>query len=191
MKRVILIVGKKGAGKSTYAKKLKHLSMYHGTTVEIIPFASSIKNITSFIEKETGISMDTHKESVYRKIMQVIGQQFRDNVDKNFWIDDTIKRVRNSEADIVVIDDCRFINEFNAFDDFNDVVKIKIKGEGYGKDNDVSETEMDSIKEEEFDYLVEPFNHNVDFGEAPNYVKIDNDEVPDYIKENGLFFEVV
>lgn len=178
---IVMISGKKGTGKThlataisnhiketynetqgIYKYKLDDFLKYLGY-VALESFAKPIKSVVEYLELETELAVRDYKESVYRKIMQTIGQQFR-NVDKDIWIKMLVARVETYMSKVILIDDCRFINELNAFDgmDEYDVIKIRMATKSVydGNDNDISETELDDLDDSEFDFIVRDWNYN-------------------------------
>lgn len=175
---IIMISGKKGTGKSQLSGSIyrhmtvsnldpkKSLSNFFDvySKYKVDSFAKPIKWAILELEEHTGVEVEEYKESVYRKIMQVIGQQFR-NHDKDIWIKSLIGRVDNTDpGDVTIIDDCRFINELKAFDDLDkfNVIKIRMATKSVydGNDNDISETELDDLDDSEFDFIVRDWNYD-------------------------------
>lgn len=88
------IVSKTGAKKLWYAKPLKDFSI-----------------------KYFNLSEDEcyeHKTELSRRILQGVGEMFRDEIDKNFWVSQTIKQIstfKKEGFEHFVISDCRYRNE--------------------------------------------------------------------------------
>ncbi len=92
----ILLLGKMGGGKTTLAKYLEKQYNYN-----IISFATPIKQI----------AIDTFgMKDKDRYLLQVIGKTGR-AIKPNVWIELLLEKIEKDK--LYVIDDCRFINEFD------------------------------------------------------------------------------
>lgn len=122
-KRIILISGKQGVGKTTLAEKLKGNLASHNYTPKIFKFAETIyemHNLCLPILKREGIRpSDMEKDG---ELLQVLGTEFgRNKIGRDVWASALRRRVdwelaRNANM-VAIIDDCRFPNEFDIFPD--------------------------------------------------------------------------
>jgi chloramphenicol 3-O-phosphotransferase len=117
---VILLSGKQGSGKTTTADALAdqlRTTSNNNLRVMRVRFASIIYEMHDAIQKIAkgyGIPM----ESKDRTLLQLLGTEWgRNTKGENVWVDALKQKVRNENADVVIIDDMRFPNEFHAFDD--------------------------------------------------------------------------
>jgi len=106
----IAIGGKAGVGKTTMARYLAEKYDY-----KIISIADQVKFIAHLI-------FDMKNKD--RGLLQDIGKKMRE-IKPTVWIDYTIKRVFEGDTDRIVIDDMRFPNEYNRFNE-NGFVLVKI-----------------------------------------------------------------
>lgn len=159
-KLVILISGKKGSGKSYMANEIKAKEIMGKslTSKKIISFAAPLKiNVNDYIEKQFGKEYvtDASKKEIIRPFYQAAGTVAR-SININYWIDLAKETIKKSTEDIFIIDDVRFENELNAFNDY-DVIKIKSTRVSSisGTDNDSSETGLDHVPNSEYDLLID------------------------------------
>jgi len=82
-------------------------------------------------ENIEGIIKDPDNYSrYYRSIIQMVGTEFGRSLHENLWIEITMAKIQqvlviNPCVNIVVIDDIRFINEYDAITNFADTYNIK------------------------------------------------------------------
>lgn len=149
-KVIILISGKKGTGKSYLAKDLeKELS------ADRLAFASPLKNMSRPLIEELGFDFDdVDQKEMFRPILQAVGNAGR-TMDENFWVNKAVEKAEDSDRDVVIIDDCRYVNELKAFDDFHKVIKIQSRRTSVypGQDNDPSETGLDGVADSVWDII--------------------------------------
>ena len=129
----IALVGKAGSGKTTLAKYLE--VKYHCLR------RSFAKPIYDIAKEYFGM------EGKNRTLLQQIGTKMRE-IDKNVWVNYLTKHLDNFKYS-VVIDDCRFKNEYTTLK-YKNFVIIKIIGRQWKmskkQKNHPSEKEMESIK---------------------------------------------
>lgn len=153
-KVIVLVSGKKGCGKSTLSNEIKRLI----PGIRRINFADAVKEIADpmLLEMHGQIAfLPENKELMCRKVYQAVGNSGRD-VNPNFWIDKVRVKIMNSHDNIFIIDDARFPNELNAFEnDGYKIIKIRTKRESIfpGVDTDESETSMDVVADDAFDFI--------------------------------------
>ena len=140
---IIGLHGKMGSGKSTVANQFVEVLKDHNIQAEIKSFALPIYQLTSFIFQESVEEIKNKKNDLvrprsfsglrsYRELLQNIGMELRDLVDIDIWVDalfgkgnDKILKDWTGRMKWWIIDDLRFINEFNRIKQMNgQVVKI-------------------------------------------------------------------
>ena len=153
---VISFTGKKGHGKSTACNKL--IEMY-GDRVVRINFKDAL--IATMKEKMPGVLKDTEehynmtieqlfqeKPPVMRRIMQFVGTEVYREFDSNYWVNRWKESVKQHEGTdkIIVTDDVRFNNEFDAVVELGGTVtRVVATNKPVSHDQHPSETEMDSF----------------------------------------------
>lgn len=142
---IIALSGKKQTGKNTIAKLIAQQAA--GKTVEIA-FADALKQE---VAKACGVTLEyieAHKDN-FRKILQGWGTDFRRELyGRTYWIDKFEQGLlKLSAADVVVVTDVRFRNEFNYLNTLGAVMVSVARPIVNGDDNHSSETDLDSIKE--------------------------------------------
>lgn len=120
--KVILLSGKQGSGKTTLQQDLlKHLIVERGRETRTMNFADPLYELHNYCLKRMeswGIVRDIKKDG---PLLQVLGTEWgRKTIDENIWV----KICKNKCAEemvrgtnYVIIGDCRFENEFEAFPD--------------------------------------------------------------------------
>ena len=169
----LLIIGKAGSGKSTLSnylvKKYNFKQFALGDNVKY--FISDMTNIlhnidTNINEIKIEELFDVETKKKYRKHMQQIGTDLCQKwFGKTVWCEIINKQIKtNSINSNIIIDDCRFIHEYEYFKKQN-YISIKILNNRCLLMNHSSELEQDLI---EPDYIIENNNTIEDF-----YNKID------------------
>lgn len=131
---IVLISGKQGSGKTTLAKAIKELVEYPYIAYEM-KFADVIYEMHDAvwsIMKRYNIELKGVKDG---RLLQLLGTEWgRDTIDIDVWPKICRTRTENilshptyktvKLTPIVVIDDCRFQNEFNMF---SDAVRVRLE----------------------------------------------------------------
>lgn len=170
---VVLISGKAGAGKTTVAE-----SMLSGIPPKysaiISSFALGVKNVAY------GMGWNGVKDEAGRRLLQQIGNAGRD-YDKNIWVKTTMELTNEManplNMDFLFIDDWRFPNEYNWFEDKKDifsVYKIRVHREAKylsnASDPDISENALpEGMSNYYFGHIV---NKNMNIDELRAYSRL-------------------
>ena len=157
-KKIVLIAGLKGSGKTYTADKIVSIASKK-VEVQKFSFATPLKKSCNALIEETfgeEYLKPEYKEFV-RPIYQTIGNRARIISDR-FWVDKVVEKIKQSNCDVAIIDDVRFPNEFDIAKGLTgvEVLKIRVvrKSSIKGEDNDASETAMNDIPDSEFDLIV-------------------------------------
>ncbi len=154
---IIGLVGKKEAGKTTFAKFIQDHCPENMKCI-ILSFASILKTMLFTADICTEDELYFHKNQHSREMMQKIGTNvIRDQIDKDFFCKSMAKKIREvwkgippfNKDIIIIIDDVRFKNEANLIKNINGslINIVRPKSEEI-TDLHRSETEMDQIKNE-------------------------------------------
>lgn len=184
MKTVILLSGKKETGKSTAAQILKeHL-------FEEQSFAAELKNqlfvFTKYVLGADEVTYEhfqdqklkiqpikvpyVEKEITPRYIMQVYGTEvMRDLFNENYWVDQVIGKILNSDKENHVVVDCRFENEINRVREklsgLCNIYTVRINRHTGKNDNHPSETSLDEYSQWNYEinnnYSMNAFRSNL------------------------------
>lgn len=110
--KVILISGKAEAGKTTTANMLKKFLEKRGKKVACIPYGQYVKDTAKLIW-----NWDGQKDKKGRQLLQWWGTDVVRTQDPSFWVDSVIRlaKVIDKHVDYLIVDDCRFVNEIEAW----------------------------------------------------------------------------
>jgi hypothetical protein len=128
---VILVSGKMGTGKTTFSELLllDFISKV-SSKVTIYRFASPIKKYA----KEC-FMWNSKKDSAGRKLLQDIGSIGREYY-QDSWVDYFIKYSENHYENFYIVDDWRFLNEYEKLTEYGfDVITVKIISNVRGEDD--------------------------------------------------------
>lgn len=156
---VIVISGKKRVGKDTVADILeKYLGGIHFERFSIASYlkrgvAALVNKSQSELEKGKDV-LDISNGVTPRDLYKSIGDLIRDSLGKTFFINTLIEEVLKSQKKIVVISDMRYRHEYEELKKL-DPVFIRIKNKNLPKDDHTSETDLDSIPDSEFNYVID------------------------------------
>lgn len=169
---LISISGKANTGKNTLSKLLadeikSRLSDWKGNT--FIAFADPIKEIvkimfpnlpkkylfgsSEFRSKQIPGAFKNGEPLTIRMALTDIGTDFK-NYNYNLWLDVFNKRLAKSfKKSLVIVTDVRFKNEFDYLKQLG-FYQIRIYRDEVVKSSHISETNQDTIKDSEFDYVI-------------------------------------
>tara|TARA_B100000902_G_C26805513_1_gene666569 strand:- start:60 stop:581 length:522 start_codon:yes stop_codon:yes gene_type:complete len=140
--------GKMGAGKDCAVKYC--IKKYGGVHLS---FAQPIYDILHYTQKLCGL-----EQTKDRKFLQFIGTEWGRDIDPNMWIKITIKNTPVDQN--AFLSDLRFQNEFDSLKD-NGWICVKLLREqlisrkGTGDLNHQSETELDTIPQNSWDFIID------------------------------------
>jgi len=170
----IIIGGHINAGKSTIAKYLVDKYNYNKFSLgdKVKNFIVELYKILHILHPEINeIDInelyDRNTKEQHRQKMQLIATDLmRNYFNDNIWIDSLFSTIKYP----FVIDDLRFINEYEYFKKISNVIYIRVIRDNELKSNHSSEQELNDIKP---DYLI---NNNEDIQKLfENIDKIMND----------------
>lgn len=126
-KRIWMFSGKQGVGKTTYANTIKEYFQPH---CKIIKFADPLYELHDAclpLLKTFGVRSDEMKKD--GDLLQILGTEYgRKKLGEDVWVRCFTKKVNDylatDERNIVVNDDCRFVNEFESF--HNDAHMVRL-----------------------------------------------------------------
>jgi energy-coupling factor transporter ATP-binding protein EcfA2 len=125
--QIVLLSGKQGAGKDTLAHELAKFSKHGKTSVAIVAFAFPIRTIHDWIRSFMGaMGLSAPAEVVVKDgdLMQLVGLWARKRYGDDCWLKAAKSRIEKimgtasveaPERLVIVVTDCRFQNEFDAF----------------------------------------------------------------------------
>ena len=120
---IVMISGKQGAGKTSLSNMLLHRVKNDFFNVKVLKFASIIDEMHDSIREIQNKYMIPIREGCETKdglLLQWLGTEWgRENHGENVWVEAMRRKVAYAGGDhddtLVIIDDCRFENEFDAF----------------------------------------------------------------------------
>lgn len=122
--KLVLISGKMGSGKTSLQQRVAHLSS--GMNVVTMNFADVIYEMHNAV---LDILHDYWPKRPIQKdgpLLQVLGTQWgRETIDQNIWVKIMREKIQQeSEADLILIGDCRFENELY---EFPEALKVRLE----------------------------------------------------------------
>ncbi len=116
----IAIIGKMCSGKTTLSNYIhQYLTEKYNIQLKSLTFAGKVYDLAYEL-----FDMDPHNKN--RKLLQSIGTLMR-SLDEQVWVKYVMKKSKNID---VMVEDCRYENEFNAlYDNGFYLIKIKIDEE--------------------------------------------------------------
>ncbi len=124
--QILLLVGPAQAGKTTIAQ---HLQMNHGfirvRNADVLKDMLKVMGLTHAQVDgcEKTVPLDILGGKTTRYAMQTLGTEWRDMIHRRLWSNILYERIRVMSLGVpelrVVIDDCRFPHEVDAFPDMN------------------------------------------------------------------------
>jgi hypothetical protein len=138
----IAICGKPGSGKTTIAKALVerleggiHMSFANGVRVEAAwALAGAVSvgaadRVAYAAERYLEAMMDPATKDQYRHLLQVWGTEFRRKENDNYWVHVLEAALEFYPERPVVIDDCRFPNEYSLLKSYGFTFVVLDDGE--------------------------------------------------------------
>lgn len=161
MKTVIAITGKKRSGKNTVGQYIADY-FFSNHFIKFFAFGDAVKETVAVVvgTDKDYFKKDISKDEVFtfldgksytgRELLQIIGTEaLRDNFSQSVWTSNLNKKLQQSNADINIIIDLRFKNEFEFLNkikkDYNIITIRVINTSIISTDNHRSETEMDEF----------------------------------------------
>ena len=123
MKKIILICGKAGHGKTTFANYLQEQLELKGNTVMRVANADYLKFIC-----QKYFNWNTQKDEAGRQLLQRVGTDIVRAKNEDFWARNTVQLIEvfKDMFDYFIVDDVRFPNEIDMFDK-SEIITIKIE----------------------------------------------------------------
>jgi phosphomevalonate kinase len=125
---IVLISGHQGAGKTTLAKNLLRENL--GSGVYALRFAQPLYEMhdacRQVLANYSYSGYDFSKKD--GPLLQVLGTEWGRKLDPNIWANMLLNKIsRLPTNSIVTIEDCRFRNEFDAFEGRTDVLRVRLE----------------------------------------------------------------
>lgn len=165
MTKVIMIGGRKRTGKGVATASLKTMYESQGLSVATVSIASTVKEIIADLFEISEEDVDKYKnnpknfwvevmqngeltlqQTDFRRLLQLLGTDIRNKyLGQYFWIRVAVDKIKSSKADIVLVDDWRFIFEYEeVLKEFPTRTLIIRRDTGI-IDNHESETALDNF----------------------------------------------
>lgn len=176
---ILLISGKQGSGKSTLAQRLENHIMgdqLSPSMFQKLRFAQPLYEMHDEIRKI--LKQYNYGNYDYSKkdgpLLQMLGTEWGRKIDDNIWVQLLTNRLIDLEENTIVsVEDCRFENEFDAFNSYPKVLRVRLECDRYLRkqrcsmwrenDNHPSETGLDNyVEQNKFDLVIHTDQHNDD-----------------------------
>jgi hypothetical protein len=129
MRRVVLISGTQGAGKTALARALKDHLAYIGYNVQVIKLADPLYAIHDAAYAALAAYGIINNGKTDGPLLQLLGTEWgRTRFGADVWVNIARERIRTALQDgstVVIVDDVRFPNELNAWDP-NESCKVRL-----------------------------------------------------------------
>lgn len=147
MKKIILVNGKATAGKDTFYKYVKENYLLHSTKKCVrMAFADELKKY--LLER----GWNGKKDEEGRKLLQYTGDNLKSRYGQDYFANIILEEIDESDADIIIITDWRYENEYKIIKSKYDVVTVHINRIGLvPNDTHSSENSLDNFN---FDYII-------------------------------------
>ena len=165
MKKVILISGKSGSGKDTFAKFLREILEERNERVLTIHFADMVKEYARLY-----YGWDGQKDIGGRQLLQQMGTNEVRSAFKNYWADLVAQFIKATEDDwdYALIPDLRFLNELKRVKKFNKKKCVSVRVRRYTDDGEIWENPLLTEEQKEHpsetdldDYLLDWYVDNI------------------------------
>lgn len=176
---ILVTSGKQGSGKTTLTDKLERaimndaLNPYH---FEKLKFADPLYEmhgaIRDILKRYNYANYDYSKKD--GPLLQMLGTEWGRKIDENIWVNLLLNRLKDLyDNSIVSIDDCRFENEFDAFNGMPNVLRVRLEADTETRkarcsmwrpnDNHPSEVGLDNyVAQNKFDMVLDAVNRSED-----------------------------
>lgn len=149
---IIGISGKKRSGKDSFYSIIKKL-LDGKHTVKRYAFADKVKE---YAVNHFGIPLKDVKLEENRKLLQSIGQLFREEVSKDYWVTQVFSEIHKSRlknpGEISVITDIRYVNEAEHVLNLDNSILIRVINKNSATfDSHQSENDLDYFN---FDFTI-------------------------------------
>ena len=140
---IVLVTGEAGSGKDYFAERLSAKLRQRLNLVFISRLADPIYKIAEVILGEEVVEKysdrDLKEEIIprinmsLRELLQKIGTEFiRNMIDEDYFVKEVIFKSRRYPSDIIIVPDCRFMNEYQEFKkEFKNVIVVNIVGDRF------------------------------------------------------------
>lgn len=167
-KTIILISGKKRAGKDYLASQLKAMLPFS----EVMAFADPMKSFTAGVLgiSESELEINKNLEApilwysnslgsyTFRNTLQNVGTQMKSLFGGDVWAKLMLDRINKSESNVIIVSDWRFNIEDSTLSDAGlYLVTVRVDNKNCAKDGHSSEIELDS--RDDFSYRFDNTNH--------------------------------
>ena len=92
-----------------------------------------------------------------RQLLIDIGNDFGRKYQRDIWVrsfDDEFKKIYMPDNNMVIVQDCRFRIEFDYLKKMK-FFQIRVVRDDHTQINDITETDQDTIMDDEFDYIID------------------------------------
>lgn len=128
---IVVVSAKQGGGKTTLSNRLREKIEERGKYPFFnLKFAETIYKMHDLIR---GVLKECNYENYdYSKkdgrLLQLLGTEWGRGMDEQIWVSLLHGQIKNLPKDaIVAVDDCRFENEFDSFNNMPGVLKVRIE----------------------------------------------------------------
>lgn len=140
---LIGISGRKGSGKDAVCQRI----MVHHPSAKRIAFGDAVKEDVCRMLMISLNTLESNKE-LYRPFLQWYGTDYmRKKFGEDIWLRRWSSKVAQSDAQIVIVPDVRFVNELELIRNSNGFVLKVERPSMMADDKHISETALDSFRD--------------------------------------------
>ena len=168
-KKIILLHGKARSGKDCFYDTV----IKAGYDVEKIMFAEPMKKMAQTFFNISPEELEKTKDQMHefgctpRKYLQQLGDLGKELCGPDVWTKIAINKINESEKNIIIITDCRFIQELELIKANFDCTSIKVIREGQDRIETNGHASEAGLSNNLFDLLIK---HNSNWPEYKNIV---------------------
>lgn len=121
--KIVMICGKAGHGKTTFANFLEEELAATGKEVLVASFGTALKDVL-----RNYYDWDGKKNTAGRSLLQQVGTEIVRAKDEHYWTDTLMRLATAMNPDFLIVDDWRFIEEIDRASEYHsDITTVRVE----------------------------------------------------------------